>query len=269
MKRKIIKITSIITCFILLISPLMACQSGKKKFSKEADLYLKGKYGVSVANVLYYAPAKRTMRDITGLGTISYTGTEYGLFELTNGDRVIVAQLDGIYSDNYELMELFEAWTDKISQEIGADVRYIYIESGEFEMYDTTQEKKFYGTFLERTTTRYNASNVDQFEKDLFQYMSVESVNLAVYEVNPSDERLVELSESLNAYRKKHGFPEVVCEIFDYEPQIIVKTDVKNIYGYSESGGDELSVMFDNEGVVNEQEITVDYSGADIWKNHP
>ena len=247
MNKNVRRITAI--AFLLLLGVSLAGCVGKQikqnSFYGNAKKHLKDKYGLEAKEVLFYAPANRTCSDIMGLGTIHYTGAEFGLIELTNGEHVVVSQLDGNYADGYEYYDLYTAWLAKLSAEIGEEVTSISLVSDDIETYGDTGTEKRFGTFLERSTVRYNSSNVDAFEDAFFQYMQPTEIMLDIYKEEPTEEWIDVVSEKLNAYRKSHGVDLLTAEVHIEKPAYRSRLEYNDFFNCRVDGGGEYVIYHD------------------------
>ena len=187
-------------------------------FEKEAGDYLKGKYGIDTTGSIYYTQSKYDSAKNMIDGGYQYTTPEFGVLLSPTAGEVTVVKYDGIFSDNYEEAELLNAWFDSISNEIGGTVDYARMEcndTGNQQAVANTHIHKTLGTFLERATVRYNASNVDAFVDDYYDYMGYAELTLAVYgKTKPDEARMEELLKKTEEYRVNHALKVVFVYVY-------------------------------------------------------
>lgn len=208
-----------VLCLLLISVSFTACH-GKNDFYSGAKKYLKNKYNVKCDSLIYYEyPTDMSM------------GSSFGVIKLTNGDRVIVSLADGNYSDSYELLDLIDAWTDELSQELGADVVYIEVESdGYITFGNTAQENRTLGSFLETSKKRYNPSNLDEFVYDYYDFTYYEEIEVYIVEPNPTYEWMEELADKLEVYRNKVGAEKIEASVFESFPGLRLQLEPDDYY---------------------------------------
>lgn len=220
--RKILVMT-VLLAVILTLGGCVVNGSGKTKkakelFEKEAGDYLKAKYGTDITDTVYYTQSKYDSAKNTIDGGYQYTTPEFGVFLIPSGEEVTVVRCDGIFSDNYEEADLLNAWFDSVSKEIGSTVDYAGMEcndSDNMQPVANTLIHKSFGTFLERVTVRYNASNADVFVDDYYDYMGRQELTLAIYEkTKPDDARMDELLKKTEEYRVNHALKVVFVYVY-------------------------------------------------------
>ena len=232
--RKIIKTLSIVLCLSLMCASLSGC-NGKGSFYSGAKKHLKDKYGVTCKSLLYYEyPNDMAM------------GASFGLIELDNGDRVVVSLADGNYADNYEFLEMYEAWMDELSIELGVNVVYLDVDSdGTITFGNTAKEDRTIGSFLERSTKRYNASNVDEFVYDFYDFTYYEDIEVYIVKKNPSEEWMEDLADKLEAYRNKVGAKEISASVFEEFSPLRTQIYPDDFFRMANGNGREYAIRFD------------------------
>ena len=262
--RKICKNVSLILSFVILSMSLSACKSKEEKFSEKASTYLNDKYAINTQSVLFYAPSNRYTTDINGFGYYPYKGSEFALVKTNTGETVVVSNYKGNYSDSYELMELYEAYFDKMSNEIGADVELAYLGSDEQEDYEGNSAEKSISTFWERNSVRYNASNVDEFEDALYNYMHVTTIYMYITESCPSDEWLADLKTNLIQYQKNHNTSKIEANVLLSEPDIYLPLDAVMYTNHqiSFAGGSQYDLRYNYTDYFDDLAYTVTVDGV-------
>ena len=207
--RRLFKIISIVFCLLLICVPLMSCQNEEKNFYKGAKKYLKNKYDVKCESLIYHESPMS-----------GFNAAEFGIVELENGERVIVSLADGNYADSYELLELYDAWMKELSKELGATVVMASIKSGSTITYNNGErQERTLGTFLETSEKRYNASNVDEFIDDYYDFADIKEVYFYIEKTNPTDEWVEDLADKLAAFKKKVGAKKIEANVYaSYKP---------------------------------------------------
>lgn len=232
--RKILRTVSIFLCLLLISLSFSAC-NGSNKFYSGAKKYLKDKYGVKCDSMMYYEyPTDMSM------------GSQFGLIKLTNGDKVIVSLADGNYADSYELLDLYDAWTDELSQELGVNVVYITVESdGYITFENTAKENRTVGSFLETSKKRYNASNLDEFVHDFYDFTYYEEIEVYVVKKDPTEEWMENLADKLEAYRNKVGAKEIGANVFEEFPSPELQLYPDDYYHHSNGNGREYALTYE------------------------
>ncbi len=207
--RRLIKTISIVLCFLLICAPLMSCQDEENTFYRGAKKYLKKKYDVKCESLIYHESPMS-----------GFNAAEFGIVELENGERVIVSLADGNYADSYELLELYDAWMKELSKELGATVVMASIKSGSTITYNNGErQERTLGTFLETSEKRYNASNVDEFIDDYYDFADIKEVYFYIEKTNPTDEWVEDLAGKLAAFKKKAGAKIIEADVYaSYKP---------------------------------------------------
>jgi len=235
---------SIFLSLVLLMNGcFIANQAKENRFYSDAKKHIKDKYGLDTKSVLLYQPSDRSCSDINGIGRIRYSGAEFALLELTNGENVVVSYVDGNYADGYESLDLYTTWLSDVSQEIGEEVTRIDLYTEELEQYGNTYTEKRFGTFLERSTIRYNASNTGEFEDAFYSYMNPLEIRMDLYKEEPTPEWIDEVAESLNRYRKKHGVDLLTADVYTEKPAYSQWLTAKDLSNRRIDGGGEYVVM--------------------------
>ena len=232
--HKIIKTISTVLCLSLMCASLSGC-NGKGSFYSGAKKHLKDKYGVTCKSLLYYEyPNDMAM------------GASFGLIELNNGDRVVVSLADGNYVDNYEFLEMYEAWMDELSDELGVKVVYLDVDSdGTITFGNTAREDRTIGSFLERSTKRYNASNVDEFVYDFYDFTYYEEIEVYIVEPNPTYEWMEDLADKLEAYRNKVGAKEISANVFEEFSPLRLQIYPDDFYRMANGNGREYALRYE------------------------
>ena len=230
-KRRILKNISIVFCFFLICASLVSCGTGigKNQFYKGAKNHLKDKYGVKCDSLIYYEEPQNDKYNTFGFGIVG----------LDNGDRVIVSLADGNYADSYELLELYGAWMDKLSSEFGVEVEIADIYS------DGLAQEPNLGQFLEQSPKRYNASNVDEFEEDLYDFTYSEEILLYIIEKDPTEEWMDELADKLDVYRRKVGAKEIEAYVIPEPIPMGLNLYPDDYYRHVNVYGRELDITYD------------------------
>ena len=223
-----------VLCLLLISFSFTAC-NGKNDFYSGAKKYLKNKYNVKCDSLIYYEyPTDMAM------------GASFGVIKLTNGDRVIVSLADGNYSDSYELLDLYDAWTDELSRELGVNVVYITVESdGYITFENTAKENRTLGSFLETSKKRYNASNLDEFLYDFNDFTYYEEIEVYIVEPNPTYEWMEELADKLEAYRNKVGAEKIGANVFEEFPSLELQVYPDNYYRHANGNGREYALTYE------------------------
>ena len=260
--HKIIKRISIVLCFLLISASVSAC-NGKGDFYSGAKKYLKNKYGVKCDSLIYYEyPTDMSM------------GASFGVIELTNGDRVVVSLADGNYADSYELVELYGAWTDVLSDELGADVVFVTVESeGTVTFGNTAVENRTLGSFMETSTKRYNASNIDEFLYDFNDFTYYEEIEVYIVEENATYEWMEDLADKLDAYGKKVGAKKIGASVFKSFSELRTQGEPDDyyytVYGYklrhANGNGREYALMYDWDNNRSHHYDTKKFKDKTIW----
>jgi hypothetical protein len=227
---------------MLMSGCFVANQAKENRFYKDAKDHIKDKYGLETKSILFYAKPDRSCSDINGLGRIKYTGAEFGLLELSNGEHVVVSYVDGNYADGYEYYDLYTAWLSKLSDEIGEEVTAVGLVSDDIETYGDTVTEKRIGTFIEKSTVRYNASNVDAFEDAYYSYMQPTEIQMDIYKEDPTEEWIDEVAERLNQYRKNHGVDLLTVEVRSEKPTYEQRIDAADFSNRRIDGGGEYQI---------------------------
>ena len=232
MNRRLFKGISTVFCFFLICVTLVACGNGigKKNFYKGAKKYLKDKYGVKCDSLIYYDDPQND----------NYNTFEFGIAGLDNGDRVIVSLADGNYADSYELYELYGAWTDILSSELG-----VYVEIADIYSDGLWKEPNL-GKFLEQSQKRYNASNVDEFIEDFYDFSDNEKIFIYIIEKEPTTEWMDDLADKLDVYRRKVDAKEIEAVVVPGPLPIWANNNPED-YNYGYVNGMELDIMYDKD----------------------
>ena len=206
--RKKFKTLSIFFCFLLIGTSLVSC-TNKGGFYSGAKKHLRNKYDVKCDSLIYHKSVQK-----------GFNAAEYGIVELDNGERVIVSLADGNYADSYELLELYDAWMKEISLELEADVALSYIMSEGEIVYDNGEKQlRTLGTFLETSEKRYNASNVNEFIDDYYDFTFNEEMDFYIVQKDPTQEWIDSLAEKMENYRRKIGAKTIDAYVDDsYNP---------------------------------------------------
>ena len=248
---------------VLLVGSMMLCAchyqgkgtsvKAQQLFEEEAGAYLKDKYGIDVTGAAYYTQANYD--SVKGMidGGYQYTTPEFGVLLTPSGEEVTVVRYDGTFSDNYEEEELLNAWFDTISKEIGSTVDYARMECNDpdnLQAVAKTHIHKTFGTFWERATVCYNASNADAFVSDYYDYMGREELTVALFEqTKPNAARMDELLAKTEAYRTGHGLKVVFVYVFtgDGSTADIWLRKAADIPGHTIDDGDPYNYYYDGD----------------------
>ena len=228
--RKIFKAVSIVLCFLLISVSFTACQAVRNKFYKGAKKHLEDKYDVKCDSLIYYEQPD-----------INNTELEFGIVELDNGERIIVSLAEGNYADSYELLELYDAWMKEISLELEADVVIADVTSN-----GLAQDPNF-GKFIETSKKRYNASNVDEFINDFYDYTYNEEIDFIIVKKDPTMEWMEDLADKMEAYRRKVGAKKISADVIDKPllKELPLYPDDYIYHGKTNCYGWEYSILYD------------------------
>lgn len=235
-KRRIFKAVSLILCFLLISVSFAGCYKDNK-FYKGAKKHLKDKYDVKCDSLIYYEGAK-------------VSAAEFGIIQLDNGEKVIVSLTDGNYADSYELIDLYEAWMDELTLELGVDVEKVIVYSdGKIKLSNGEEMCRTLGTFWETSEKVYNASNVDEFMEDYYDFTYNEEIDIYVAKPNPKVDWMEELADNAEAYRRKTGAERIVVNVYDsYSPASLMLYPDDYIYHHIGGDGREYAVGCDQVG---------------------
>jgi hypothetical protein len=251
--RKILVMTVFLAGIMILCGCVSKAQKAQGLFEKEAADYLKAKYGMDITGTLYYTQSKYDSVKGTIDGGHQNTTPEFGVFLIPTGEEVTVVKVDGTFSDNYEEAELLNAWFDTISKELGTTVDYARMEcndSNNMQPIANIFIHKTFGTFLERTTVRYNASNVDTFVDDYYDYMGRQELTLAIYEnTKPDDARMEELLKKTEEYRVSHALKVVFVYVYtgDGSSTTIFTRKAADFPEHTIGDGDPYNYFYDGD----------------------
>ncbi len=200
--QRILKHLLIVVCLVFISFSLAGC--GKNKFYTGAKKHLKDKYGVKCDSMIYYENARAS-------------AAQFGIIQLKSGEKVIVSLTDGNYADSYELMDLYNAWMEELSQELGVEVAAITVDSeGKVILSDGEEMARNLGTFIETSQVAYNVSNLDDFKKAFYDFTYGEEIDIYVNQPEElTREWMEDLAHNLAVYSKKVGAYEIEAHVYD------------------------------------------------------
>ncbi len=253
---KLIKVIIIAICLIIIGFKIKDCianikyNNKKESFIKNATTYLEQKYDIHISECIYYHMQRVEYKDGFDSGYF-YSTPEFGIFYTDNREEIRCVYKNGIYSDDYELLNLYSLICQKLSQKLGIDVQHVefYCHSQELFSIDTGDYyvDKNIGMYLEKDTNRYDEDTINVFMENLYEYL--EDFDLCIYakvdgELNNND--LGKISKNIEKYKEEYSISDLYLYIYN-EDLITYKIPTEALTTHTIDDGNVYDVYLDNE----------------------
>lgn len=223
----------------------------KETFIENATTYLEQKYDIHISECTYYHKQRVEYHRPVIDGGYFYSTPEFGIFYTDNRTEIRCVNKNGIYSDDYELLNLYSLICQKLSQKLDIDVQYIKFNSNAEELFsidtgDYYVEKNM-GMYLEKETNRYNEDTINVFIENLYEYL--EDFELCIYakfdgELNNND--LGKISKNMEKYKEEYSINTLKLYIYN-ENLTIYEISKEQLIDRIIDDGEIYELYLDNE----------------------
>ncbi|MBQ6554573.1 MAG: hypothetical protein IJR45_08075 [Firmicutes bacterium] len=252
----------IVIIFILVL--IFAAFFGRHiHFISKAEKYLENKYNINITKCTYYNKGRNEYAPpALGIdGGYYYTTPQFGIFETDSGKEIVCVRKLGIYSDDYELENLYSMYYKHLSDELGVDVRFV-----RFNDFRSGDNRNI-GMFLETDTNRYDESTINNFVDNFYNYMKAGGqLEITVCaEENPGLPR-EKLLDAIEKYKAANQLDGLYVHIYDEDIKV-VRPDFLN--GTIDDGDMYLMYMDSSQLYSYKYKVICNYTGTRISENEP